>query len=199
MRAASLHDDQFVELIRKHLERPDLTPIQEGRLYEVMTLEVNPATGKKWKLKEIAQHLRKPYGHVRNRWALVVPFRADTVDKNGKVIGKGQGLTDEKRSALERGEKPLTEAIRQALRAEIGQDTAKSPVSLDEMQKLFDNTDEENVERRRAIADCMGLTLRQAAERSQKGLDTGSKARGLPRRGRKYSPRSRANRDDVHA
>jgi hypothetical protein len=39
------YDDHFEELIRKHLKRPGLTPLQEARLYEVLTLEVNPATG----------------------------------------------------------------------------------------------------------------------------------------------------------
>jgi hypothetical protein len=38
-KAVARHDDHFVELVQKHLEQPNLTPIQEGRLYEVMTTE----------------------------------------------------------------------------------------------------------------------------------------------------------------
>ena len=148
----------------------EMTAIQEARLYEIIMLEINPATGKKWKLKEIARHFGKSYGHVRNRWALVMPFKPDDVDEEGNIIKKGQGLTDEERSALERGEKTLSESVRRAYREDTGgeADKSRSPVSFRELQTLFDNTAEDNVERRKAIAECMGLTLKQAIKRSHR-------------------------------
>ena len=148
-----------------------MTAIQEARLYEAMMMEINPTTGRKWKLKEIARHFGKSYGHVRNRWALVMPFKPDDVDEEGNIIKKGQGLTDEERSALERGEKTLVESVRRAYRCDTGGEADYSkgrPVSLRELQTLFDNTAEDNVERRKAIAECMGLTLKQAIKRSHR-------------------------------
>jgi hypothetical protein len=141
-------------------------------------MEINPATGKKWTLKAIARHFSKSYGHVRNRRALVMPFKPDDVDEDGNIIKKGQGLTDEERSALERGEKTLVESVRRAYRCDtVGKaDTARSPVSLRELQTLFDNTAEDNVERRKAIAECMGLTLKQATREAMKRRDAERKA-----------------------
>jgi len=54
----------------------DLTPLQEGRLCHDLTQQINPATGKKWKLAEIALHLNVPYYRVRNFHALMMPYKA---------------------------------------------------------------------------------------------------------------------------
>ena len=87
------HDDHFEERIRKHLERPDLTPVQEGRLYEIMMMEINPATGKKWTLKEIARHFGKPYSHMRSRWTLVMPVKGDKATRKGQESSDGATST----------------------------------------------------------------------------------------------------------
>jgi hypothetical protein len=155
-------DEYFEKTVRKRLEERGLTPLQEGAVYYAITLESNPRTGKRWKLKEIAEHFGKSYGHVRNHWALAVPYKADEVDETGNVVKKGRGLNAEQRAAFESGESTFTELLGQALHA-----ASQGPVSLREMWKMFDDTDEDNVERRKAIAQCMGLTLKQAMEESQ--------------------------------
>jgi hypothetical protein len=42
----------------------------------------------------------------------------------------------------------------------------RRPISLAMMEVFFDETHEDNVERRMAIADCMNLSLREAVEES---------------------------------
>jgi hypothetical protein len=160
--------DSCLDLVRKRLEREDLTPLEEARLYGVFLTQINPATGKHWTIKEVAQYVGKPYAQVRNRWALVTPFQPDVVDEHGNVVRKGLGLTNEERAALERGEKSVAEMTRRALREE----KAGKSIPLRAMERLFDETAADNLERRRAIAECMGLALSQAiAESSERTND----------------------------
>ena len=90
-----------------------LTPLQEGQLYYNLSMQVNPATGQKWKLMEIARHFAKPYSQVRNRWALVIPYKADWIRRKGESARKKYRLTNEERLSLERRDRTLTEVILQ--------------------------------------------------------------------------------------
>jgi hypothetical protein len=163
-------ENETLENILKRLEQPGLSLYEETRLYEALTKHVNPTTGKRWTIKDIAQHLGKPYAHVRNRWALMMPFRAAVVDERGK-IRRRMGLTVEERLALLRGEKSVGKLTRRALgeedRPETPLQASRSSIPLRDMQRLFDESHEDNVERRRAIAECMGLALTQAVREAQ--------------------------------
>ena len=162
------HNDrnQGLGLVRKRLERKDLTPLEEARLYDVFMKQINPATGKPWTIKQVAQYVGTPYAQVRNRWALVMPFQPDVVDQYGNVVRKGLGLTEEERVALEGGEMSVVEVTRRALREEVGGTSSPSSIPLRAMERLFDDTNADNFERRRAIAECMGLALSQATDES---------------------------------
>ena len=99
-----------------------------------------------------------------------MPFQPDKVDEHGKVVRKGRGLSDDERTALEIGTSTVREMTRRALRDDLVE-KSPSPVPLGAMQRLFDETDAHNVERRRAIAECMGLALSQATDESQVRTD----------------------------
>jgi len=57
----------------------DFAPLQEGRLYHDLTQQINPATGKKWNLTEIAGHFSIPYYRVRKYHALMLPCEASSM------------------------------------------------------------------------------------------------------------------------
>lgn len=44
-------------------------------------------------------------------------------------------------------------------------------LSLSNMKKLFDETAEGNMERRQAIADCMGISLTQSIKESEQRIE----------------------------
>ena len=116
-------EQAFEYAVAENMNRKDFTPIQEGRIYAAYMKRVNPTTGKKYNLKDITRHLypqegTAKYGHVRNRYALVMPYKADKVDDKGNITERGRGLTDEQRAEVEAGTKTLTWAIRTALREE---------------------------------------------------------------------------------
>jgi hypothetical protein len=92
----------------------------------------------------------------------------------------------------------LTWAIRKALREEHYSETGERQknrthtLPLKEVQKLFDNTAEDNVERRKAFAEVMGLTLKQAAKESDKRIET-AEAKG-PRKAKKAKKAEKAEK-----
>jgi len=178
-----LSEEEAFELaVQENMNRKDFTPVQEARIYAAYKQRVNPSTGKKWNLKDVAQHFDLKYGHVRNRHALVIPFVPDQTDDKGNITQRGRGLTDEERAAVERGDKTLTWAIRRALREEhysesgAPQANRRKAIPLKEIEKKFDSTsddvaDLEAVGRRKALAECMGLTLKQATKESEKRIE----------------------------
>jgi len=173
-------DEAFDLAVRENMDRKNFDPAQEGQVYYDYTKRTNPETGKKWNLKDVAQHVGRKYAHVRNRHALALPFKADKVDEAGNVVKKGRGLTAEERELVRTGKKTLTWAIRKALREDhysdgTPQTNRDKPIPLGAMKELFDNTsddatDIEAVARRKAIAECMGKTLKQAIKESEKRI-----------------------------
>jgi len=163
--------DDFVLAVQINLSRKQFTPLQEGRVYHDMTKKTNPATGKNYTYKEAAATLGVEYGTYRNREAL---WRDPVYDDAGKIT---KGLTDAERRKVALGEMLVTAASRKALGEHHYSETGVPAVSrnrglpLSEMQKLFDETPEKQIERRTAIAECMGQTLKQAIAASDKRIE----------------------------
>lgn len=155
-------DELFVLSCKINLSRKGFTELQEGRLYHEMLNRINPFTKKKYTKKEAATELHVHYSTFRNREALW----HERDEKTGK------GLSDTDRQKVARGEMLPTFASRKSLGerhySKTGQpQTSRSrALPLSEMQKLFDNTAENRTERRQAIAECMGLSLREATRES---------------------------------
>lgn len=189
-------DDAAFDLaVRENFDRKDFTPLQEGAVYYAYTKRINKETGKPWTLRDVARHLGHNYNTVRSRHALMLPRVEDKVGKSGE-IKPGRGLTNEDRASLEKGAKTLTWATRRALGeshySETGerQTNRARPVPLREMQRFFDETDEENEERRKAIADCMGLKYKEAAKLSEKRIQQADTVDLRRRKRRKATPHS---------
>lgn len=152
----------FLHSLVVNLSRKNFSPLQQGKVYHQMLQQINPETGKKWTMKDAAAELHVEYGTFRNREALWRPHDSDT----------GRGLTDSQRQKITDGELGVTAASRKALGeshySETGQPSGKRKIGLPlkRMQKLFDESAEANIERRTAIAECMGITLSKAASES---------------------------------
>ena len=155
-------EEVFLLSLAANLSRKEFGPLQEGRVYHEMLGQVNPKTDKKWTMKEAAGFLGVGYSTFRNREALWRPKDPDT----------GKGLTDNERAKVAAGEMLLTAASRKALGEKHYSETGevsgkrKKPIPLSEIQKRFDETADDNIERRTAFAECMGLTLKQANKES---------------------------------
>ncbi len=159
--------------ITLNLQRKQFNPLQEGRVYHEMLKRQNPATGKPYTTKEAAEELGVPAGTFRNREALWRPFKPAQKDpKSGSIIAPAKGLTDSDRRKVALGEMLATAASRKALGEQHYSETGTPSrtksrgLPLKEMQKLFDESADGNVERRTAIAECMGLKLTQATKES---------------------------------
>ena len=164
-------DDFDIALIL-NLSRKQFTPLQEGRIYHEMLSMKNPETKKDYTLKEVAARVGVKYGTVRHREALWRPFKAAQKDGRGQVVKKRTGLTDDERQRVAMGELGATEAARRSLAEEHGsprevkRSKRRTPLTLTEIEKLFDETPERNTERRKALAECMGITVAQADKES---------------------------------
>lgn len=163
--------DDFLLACQINLSRKQFTPLQEGRVYHEMLEKVNPTTGKKYTMKEAAAGLGVEYGTYRNREAL---WRDPEFDDSGK---RTKGLTESERRKVALGEMTVTHASRKALGEKHYSETGAPSHSrnrglpLSEMQRLFDETPDKNEVRRQAIAECMGLTLKQAIAESDKRIE----------------------------
>lgn len=164
--------DDFMLACQINLSRKQFTPLQEGRVYHEMLEKVNPDTGKKYTMKEAAAGLGVEYGTYRNREALWRDAEYD--DSTGK---RTKGLTESERRKVALGEMTVTAASRKALGEHHYSETGAPAHSrnrglpLSEMQKKFDETPAKMEERLQAIAECMGLTLKQALSESQKRIE----------------------------
>jgi len=163
--------DDFLLAVKINLSRKQFTPVQEGRVYHDMIQKVNPVTQKKYTSKDAATALGVEYGTFRNREAL---WRDPEFNENGKKI---KGFDDKDRRDLALGNVTLTHASRRALGEHHYSETGK-PVHnrnrglpLAEMQKLFDASPTKIDERRKAIAECMGQTLKDAIVDSDKRIE----------------------------
>ena len=169
-------NEVFLLSVEANLARKAFSPLQEGRVYHDMLTQINPETDKKFTMKEAAAYLNVPYGTFRNREAL---WREPEYNDDGKQV---KGLTDNQREKVAHGEMLATAASRKALGekdyaperggAPKGTRSAPQPkaIPLSEMRKKFDETAEANTERRQAIAECMGLTLKQATKESDERI-----------------------------
>jgi len=163
--------DDFLLACQINLSRKQFTPLQEGRVYHEMLEKINPVTSKKYTMKEAAAGLGVEYGTYRNREAL---WRDPEYDEEGT---RTKGLTEPERRKVALGEMTVTAASRKALGEHHYSETGAPAhnrnrgLPLSEMQKLFDETPTKQDERRLAIAECMGLTLKAAIVESDKRIE----------------------------
>jgi hypothetical protein len=166
--------DDFTVSLRANLDRKDFGPLEQGSAYCEMLEKINPATGKKWNMKDAAAFLNVQYSTFRNRVALHMPIEYDDTGKRKK------GLTDSERQKVVAGELGVTAASRKAL-GEKHYSESGAPVTnrrksipLKMMEKLYDETAERNAERRTALAECMGFTgktgFAKASKESEKRI-----------------------------
>jgi hypothetical protein len=159
--------------VAENFGRKDFTPLQLGAVFWEMAQKFNPSTGKRYTLKEIAKITGEKYQIVRNRHALMRPRTPDKYDTEGNLVRPGKGLTDADREALASGRKTLTWATRRAL-GEVHFGAHDGPAGkrrrllpLAEIHKKFDLTPANNLERRRTLAEVMGLSLDEAEQQSE--------------------------------
>lgn len=162
-------DDLFLRSVVANLSRKDFSPLQQGKVFRDMLKKTNPNTGKPFTIKEASDFLRVPYGTFRNHAALWKPYDPNT----------GKGLTDSEREKVQNGEMLVTAAARKSLgEKHYSKNTGGRPVGsrrrslpLKEMERLFDESAESNSERRKAIAQCMGLDFEEAVKESEKRIE----------------------------
>lgn len=196
-------DDLFIVSAKINLARKGFTELQEGRVYHEMLKRTNPKTvkggelyeekypdGRRYTKKEAAAELHVPYSTFRNREALWHDYRV--------AKGVRYGLTDEERRKIALGEMLPTYASRLSLGESVrnvsrngGTRIKKKhlPLTLREMEALFDATPSDQRERRAAIAECMRKTYDQALRESRERIDSGMEemeaGRGNKRKGRR--------------
>lgn len=141
--------------------------LRVGQKYHDFLEKTNPDTGKPFTKQEAAKHFRVSYSTFRNREALWHQFDPAT----------GKGLTDEERRLVAGGQMLVTYASRKSLgERHYSPDGAptlrkRRPISLAEMERLFDETATTDTTRRSALAACMGMSLEQAERESADRID----------------------------
>ncbi|RDJ35018.1 MAG: hypothetical protein DWQ19_09290 [Crenarchaeota archaeon] len=159
--------------VAENANRLPMNDLEWGFVIDEYRHQINPQTGKNWKLKEIAAHLGVDYQFARGRHALVyLPDR----DKNRIACG---------------GRVNITNAIRKALAIKMGKaDDSEIPnkkanrqrvLTLRECQQLFDDTRNKQMDENekkgflRALATVMNTTYSVATKDSDKRLAEQSK------------------------
>lgn len=193
--SADVTKEQAFDLaVQENRQRKDFTPLQWSAIIHEYLKRKNPTTKKPYTLKDVVGTVGLPYGITRNRWALLLPRSEEEVDDDGTVTKAARGLTDEDREKLERGDITLTSATRKALGEKFSkkgdvtpprQTTRLKSIPLKDMQQLFDDTSESNIERRKAISECMGLPLDKAIDESNSRIQTEELGTGKKKRGKK--------------
>jgi hypothetical protein len=171
-------DDEERVAIKVNTARKQFDPLQEAGIYFAKTQEVNPATGKKFTMKEAAADLNVEYGTFRHRWFLMKPRTEDERDKHGIITKRGTGLTDADRRRLKLGLMTLTAATKKALgEMPVGDGEKKKKKAgvrpLKELQAKFDEQPDTKASEpiREMLAWAMGLTLKQAMAESEARIE----------------------------
>lgn len=138
--------------VAENSDRKNNDPIQEGMIYSRLMERTDPDTGFTYTLSRASELLGVNRNRMRSYIALTKPRDEDSQT----------GLTDEDRELIRSGDKTVTWGIRRALNEHHYSDgtpkgTRDRPIPMKAMMELFDNSDETNTERRRAIAECMGF------------------------------------------
>lgn len=153
--------------VEENAQRRPMSDLEYGRIFSGYRQEINPATGNKWSLKEIAAKLHLDYQFVRGREALVF-------------------LPENEQSRVDSGKTSVTKAIEKGLRIkqgkkndEIIEDKKKvrsRTLSIKEVQKLFDekrlsnHLDWDSPEKEaylKALAEVMQITYATAVKESK--------------------------------
>jgi hypothetical protein len=182
-------EQAFDAAIAENRDRKGFTDLQWATIFSEYTQRKNPGTKKPYTLKEVARKMfgtkKGAYGFVRNRHALMIPRTEAVMEEDGKTVKTpAKGLTDEDRAKLRSGEVTLTWAIRRALGEQHYSSSGtpatnrEKPLPLKQMMALFDATSESNIERRKAIAECMGKALDKATAESEERIQKAERTEG---------------------
>lgn len=142
--------------VDENLQRKEMTDLEIGEIFATYTRMINPETGKKYNLRQVAAYLNQDYQFVRGRTALT------TLDEKDK-------------RRLESGSLGVTAAIQKALASKKGEEVEAADkkvnrarvLTLRAVQALFDATEPDQEERLRTLAEVMQITLKQAKAESK--------------------------------
>lgn len=196
--------ERFLKAAKINISSKRYTPLQEGFVYHRLLATINPDTlkgktlydgrnpkGRPYTMKEAAATIGVHYSTFRNREALWHDYRVLKRDTDGKIV-KRRGLTEDERRRVAEGTMLATYASRLSL----GESTAgvskqggsrvvhkNKPLTIREMEGLFDNTPADQIERRTAIAECMRKTyaqaLKESRQRADEAMDRYERAHGM--------------------
>ena len=111
--------------MRKH---EDSDPIQEGRNYLADHEKINPSTGKEWTIKEISREVKKPYGYVRNRLALVTKVKLKGKRRGMLTVEEMEQLFDATDASNIRGRQAIAECMGISLEQAIEESKEEIPL-----------------------------------------------------------------------
>lgn len=185
-------DEAFERGIAENIDRHDMNPVDLAEaIHEMLTLRKNPATGKPYTLKELAERFKKSYWWVRDREAIFYlndsqknqclaywkagrrnVTRFCTLGKEQKAKQTGEPVDSNDSSDyttpsenLPSTAQPITEqGGQEKTEIQVEPERRRRVITLKEVVALFDATPLENVERLRALSEVMGIS--QDAEES---------------------------------
>jgi ParB-like chromosome segregation protein Spo0J len=146
--------------IEENLQRKNPTDLEYAKMFDAFKQEINPATDKKFTLREIAEKLTLDYQFVRGRHGLIF-------------------LTDAEKRLLMAGKYGLTNAIAKGLANKAGRSSKdieekkanrRRVLTLKETEALFDDKRHGDENYLTALADVMRITLNRAMKESDSRL-----------------------------
>lgn len=188
-------DEAFERGIAENIDRHDMNPVDLGEaIHEMLTVRKNPATGKPYTIKELAERFKKSYWWVRDREAIfylsdpqknqclaywkagrrnVTRFCTLGKEQKAKLTGEpvdgndSSGYTDPSEnlgSTAQDGLPGNEQGGESKTEILVEPERRRRVLPLKSVVALFDATPLENVERLRALAEVMGIS--QDAEES---------------------------------
>lgn len=154
-------DDAFELAVEENAQRLDMTPLEYGEIFHQYREKVNPDTGKKYNLQQIAKKLDLDYQFVRRREALVF-------------------LSDKDKERLNEGKIGLSKAIEIGLQLKSGKkadeieekkNVRHKALTLKQLQVVFDKSREESEDFLRGLAIAMQIELDVAISESDRRLN----------------------------
>jgi hypothetical protein len=163
-------EEAFDLAVDENAKRRDMTDYEYGVIFKTYRQRVNPATGKKWSLKDIGIRFGFDYQFVRGRHALA----AYLSQADQQRVAKG-------------GRVNITAAIKKALGLKRGRQDGSDvqdkksnrqrALNLHECQQLFDSTQQRQLDAElkkaylQALADVMQISYAVALVESNKRID----------------------------
>lgn len=125
--------------------------------------EINPETGRKWTMRQVAMSIHEDYQEFRRHEALVYLPEGDQRRLEAGLVGKSAAIEKALKIKMGKEDEPIDDKKTNRRRV----------MTLREVETLFDQTDLENTTYLQALADVMEIPLRTAvaeSKRRRKGL-----------------------------